>query len=760
VDLTLIFHIFSTIGFGLALLLAFRIQKNLLGHPSRIFLSIFLLIYFLVGVSNVLKHGGVTNYFDRFEYFAEILFPPAFLFFIFPIFSLYIFTTYMKQDFEKRMEIEESLIESEKKFRNLSEEIADGVAVIIAGKIKWVNKAFPKIFGFEYHEVLGMDIDSLIQPIKPHTSKNSSLQNNPAHHPLETRYETMGYLKDGNKIAIGVSEKPITFDNRSALQIVTRDITERKLAQEEINRAKMEWEQTFNTVPDMITILDSTNKILRVNKSMAEYLNSSQDELVGKNFHMLVHGKENPGALNSPKAITSNHEEQTVEIYEERPNEHYLVSISPLHDDRGNYIGSVRVSHNITELKQVQNELEATRSFLQSIIDGVTESIMVIDKDYRIRLINEASIKQHKIDQPFSEPLLCYQVTHQTNKPCHGDGHPCPLKKVLETKQPISLIHKHKHADGSEYAVEIGASPIIDKDGGISGIIEVGRDITEKLRLEKEEKEFRTRLFQQQKDQSIALIAKGIAHDFNNLLGTVIGNVDLLQMGTAPKEDECGIVEAIGSAAHRMSDLTTQLLAYAKGGTYKLERLVMNPLILQTLKFSHTGEALKLKISHNLAKDIWPILGDPNQMKQMLVNILTNAFEAMEEKGGTLTVETKNVIKKTDWQDSFNNVHPQGSYVSIDISNTGPEIPGEISNLIFEPFYTTKSLGRGLGLAAVAGIVQNHGGCVSFESSEAAGTTFHILLPKSEAEGNNSGNEILHQTTMTSGRDVIKEKAL
>ena len=166
-NLTLIFHIFSTIGFGLALLLAFRIQKNLLGHPSRIFLSLFLLIYFLVGVSNVLKQGGVTNYFDRFEYFAEILFPPAFLFFIFPIFSLYIFSIYMKQDFEKRMEIEESLIESEKKFRNLSEEIADGVAVIIDGQIKWVNKIFPKIFGFEYDELLDKNIDSLMQAVPP-----------------------------------------------------------------------------------------------------------------------------------------------------------------------------------------------------------------------------------------------------------------------------------------------------------------------------------------------------------------------------------------------------------------------------------------------------------------------------------------------------------------------------------------------------------------------------------------------------------------
>jgi len=200
-------------------------------------------------------------------------------------------------------------------------------------------------------------------------------------------------------------------------------------------------------------------------------------------------------------------------------------------------------------------------------------------------------------------------------------------------------------------------------------------------------------------------------------------------MGTAPKEDECGIVEAIGSAAHRMSDLTTQLLAYAKGGTYKQERIEMNPMILQTLKFSHTVAATKIKISHNLAKDLWPVLGDPNQMKQMLVNIFTNAFEAMEGLDGILTVATRNVIREKDWECPSHNTHPEGQYIGIDIGNTGPVIPSEIANQIFEPFFTTKSLGRGLGLAAVAGIVQNHGGCVSLGSSHET-TIFHIALPK------------------------------
>jgi PAS domain S-box-containing protein len=748
VDLSIIFHIFSTIGFGLALLLAFRIQKNLFGHPSRIFLILFLLIYFLVGVSNVLKQGGITNYFDRFEYFAEMLFPPAFLFFIFPIFSLYIFSIYMKQDFEKRMEIEESLIESEKKFRHLSEEIADGVAVIIDGKVQWVNKVFPEIFGFEYDELLGMKIDSLIQSVKA-PDKDLARQNNSAPDiGNETRYETTGFLKNTGRITIEASEKAITFDDKPALQIIARDITERKLAQEEITRAKMEWEQTFNAVPDMITILDSKNRILRVNESMAKHLDSAPEDLIGKNFHFLIHGNDNHDEQTSPDSIAAYCQGDSIKIYEKGSDDHYLVSISPLSDDRGNYIGSVRVSHNITELKQVQNELEATRAFLQSIIDGVTESIMVIDRDHHIRLMNKTASKLHAADQPLPDSILCYQISHQVDKPCYGEEHPCPLKQVIETKQPVALVHRHKRADGTEYIIEIGASPIFGSDGEVTGIIEVGRDITEKLQHEEEEKKFRARLFQQQKDQSIALIAKGIAHDFNNLLGTVIGNVDLLQMETVPKEEECGIVEAIGSAAHRMSDLTTQLLAYAKGGTYKLEQFVLNPLILQTLKFAHTGSATKIKIVHHLAKDLWPVVADPGQMKQMLINIFTNAFEAMEDEGGTLTVKSSNIDKETDWECAICNVHPAGRYISIDITNTGSDIPEEISRQIFEPFYTTKTLGRGLGLAAVAGIVQNHGGCVSIESDHQE-TTFHILLPMAKENDNSPGKEILSHTGMT-----------
>ena len=142
-------------------------------------------------------------------------------------------------------------------------------------------------------------------------------------------------------------------------------------------------------------------------------------------------------------------------------------------------------------------------------------------------------------------------------------------------------------------------------------------------------------------------------------------------------------------------------------------------------------------------------------MKQMLLNLFTNAFEAMEEKGDTLTVTSMNLTMETDWECAINAVHPAGEYIAIEITDTGPGIPDEIAKLVFEPFVTTKSMGRGLGLAAVTGIVQNHGGCVSFASSP-KGTTFHILLPKAKENVNELESALLSHARILSGSKLVQ----
>jgi PAS domain S-box-containing protein len=737
--MTFLFDIFTTLGFGIALLLAFKIQKNLLGHPSRFFLCLFLFIYILAGLTNILRHLGIEHPFDRYEYYAQLLFPPLFLFFIFPVFSLYVFSIFMKHDFANRLKAEASLKESEAKYRNLFEDSLEGICISRRNRVVDANRAFLNLFGCT-------TLDELTA--RPFFGQITDAEGDQGPRPLvidvvhlapDSAYECRIIRKDGEFRDVEIAASAIMRGENKYIQSTLIDITAKKQAVEEVRRAKNEWERTFDTVPELIAILDEQNRFTRVNKKLAEKLKVDPAALIGQNFHQVVHGI--PGGIANPPTQREHiiNPQDTVEIYEEQKDGYYLVSISPLTDKEGKFIGSVRVAHDITALKRIERQLDGARAFLQSIIDGVSDSIMVIDSEYRVRLINRTAAQLHNVPLPLLENHCCFEISHHRDVPCRGKNHPCPLQAVTETGEPVTLIHKHEKPDGSFYSVEIAASPLFNQRGELTGIIEVGRDITKKLQLEEEKKKFEVRLFQQQKNQSIATLARGIAHDFNNMLGTVLGNVELFQMGSESREAECGMVETIGSAAQHMANLTRQLLAYAEEGTYRLEALDLNKIIIQSLKITSPGAtAKKIEIVTELAPDLWRITADPGQMSQMLVNILTNGFEAMADNGGTLTVRSANLNKPQEWECGHGNLHPAGAYVHISIEDSGPGIAEEVADQIFEPFVTTKFLGRGLGLAAAMGIVKNHGGCIYVTESTSAGAAFHILLPAVRNEGGTS----------------------
>jgi PAS domain S-box-containing protein len=638
----------------------------------------------------------------------------------------------MKHDFVNRLKAEASLKESEAKYRNLFEDSLEGICLSRQNHVVEANKAFLDLFGYS----TTMEISE-----KPFFGVLIEEEDMQTQQPLVlgadqltpgTPCECRIIRKTGEFRDVEISASAVIRGQDQYIQSTIIDITAKKQAVGVVRRAKEEWERTFDTVPDLIAILDEQNRFTRVNKKLAEKLQVEPDSLIGLDFHKVVHGIDREtGVFPTAHDIEPR---QTVEIYEEGPEGFYLVSISPLTNKEGKFIGSVRVAHDITELKRAERKLETARAFLQSIIDGVTDSIMVIGTDYRVRLINKAATQLHAVTLPLSDKHFCYSISHHEDRPCRGEEHPCPLQTVTETKEPVVLVHRHKKSDGSVFAVEISASQLLNHDGEVAGIIEIGRDITKKLQLEEEEQKFKARLFQQQKNQSIATLARGIAHDFNNMLGTVLGNVELFQMGSESREAECNMLETIGSAAQHMTDLTRQLLAYAEEGAYKMETINLNKIIKESLQISRRGTAATIEIVTELMPDLWPVVADPGQMSQMLVNLLTNGFEAMAEISGTLTIRSANLIKEYDWECPHHNIHKAGRYIHITVMDTGPGIPAEVATQIFEPFVTTKFLGRGLGLAAVIGIVKGHGGCVSVADDTSAGTAFHVLLPAADTE--------------------------
>jgi len=366
---------------------------------------------------------------------------------------------------------------------------------------------------------------------------------------------------------------------------------------------------------------------------------------------------------------------------------------------------------------------------LQTLLDSISDSVMVIDKNYRVRLINKAARNIHLKDSSLSASISCHKLTHDRDTPCSQPEHECPFHEVMATGKSCTVLHQHLDSLGRKIPFEILASPIHDDKGDVIGIVELARDVSGRLAREKKQKEEDARLLNLQREQSIATLAGGLAHEFNNILTSILGNAELLSIRLEPDDKNRDLALSIITGSEHLADLTRQLLAYAKGGKYHNQSILINAQIKDSLRLIRTEKFSDIDVMLDLTEDLWPVLGDPAQLSQLIMNVIINGFEALEHRKGKLKIRTTNLVKTDQWECKATDIHPPGYYVLISVTNTGSTIPEELTDKIFEPFFSTKFTGRGMGLAAAKGIVQNHNGCISVFSRDDE-TTFEILLPR------------------------------
>jgi PAS domain S-box-containing protein len=271
-------------------------------------------------------------------------------------------------------------------------------------------------------------------------------------------------------------------------------------------------------------------------------------------------------------------------------------------------------------------------------------------------------------------------------------------------------------------------------------------------KAEEERRKLEEQLFQAQKMESIGRLAGGIAHDFNNILTSIMGYAELLKFKlTNSSTREKQAADIIIKSSERASDLTRQLLAFARSGKYNPVPLMVNDIIKQTIIVSEKIFEKKIEVKYDLEEKLKPIEADRNQLDQVLTNIIINAKDAMPN-GGELIFTTANVYLDEEYTDKFQELIP-GDYVKISIKDTGMGMPRSIKDRIFEPFFTTKGAGcgTGLGLATVYGIIKNHNGQISCTSEPGKGTTFTIYLPATEKEIITEENE----TAVIKGEETI-----
>lgn len=402
-------------------------------------------------------------------------------------------------------------------------------------------------------------------------------------------------------------------------------------------------------------------------------------------------------------------------------------------DEQGKMIGSTHVFHDISKRVQSERELANEYGFMQTVLDSIADSVMVINaENHEVIILNKAARAgdRQALHRKGDQVLRCYQVSHGRSNPCSGQEHSCPLATIRQTKKETTVVHAHYRADGRPFSVELRAAPVFNQQGSVIGVVEVGRDIDERLRLERERQELQARLFKQQKEESIYTLAGGIAHDFNNLLMSVLGNAELLQLQC--KKEDMGEVKGMSDeivwASKQMAKLTMQLLGYARGGKYVPRIVDLGAAVDQALRENAAVRAEGVRVEVHLEDEMWPIYADMDQLVQAFSGIITNSFEAIG-RDGLFEVRAHNIVRNS-WVCSVDEQHPSGEYVLLQFIDDGPGIEKSLRDKIFEPFFTTKFVGRGLGLAAASGIIRNHGGCISVESEVGKGVTVNVFLPR------------------------------
>ncbi len=392
-----------------------------------------------------------------------------------------------------------------------------------------------------------------------------------------------------------------------------------------------------------------------------------------------------------------------------------------LGDDAGDPVILSGTGQDITERKLAEDELKKSEQFIRSILDTVDEGFIVVDRDYRIITANKAYCDQVGGHGDEIIGRHCYEISHHTERPCYEEGEECAVRQVFETGGPYTALHRHIDAKGDNLYVETKAFPIKDSAGDVISVIETVNNITEKHLLEEER-------LKTQKLEAIGTLAGGIAHDFNNLLQGIFGHIFMAKMSISDRDRALAMLNQAERALHMSVNLTSQLLTFSKGGKPVMERIMLPPVIENSVKFALSGSRVDCRI--DLDGDLWAVEADEGQIGQVVQNIVINADQSMPE-GGTILITARNVFSP---EKKLQHMPREGKYIEITVQDSGVGIPGKYLQKIFDPYFSTKEKGSGLGLSTSYSIIRNHGGVIDVASEPGSGTTFFIYLPAAAEE--------------------------
>jgi two-component system cell cycle sensor histidine kinase/response regulator CckA len=406
----------------------------------------------------------------------------------------------------------------------------------------------------------------------------------------------------------------------------------------------------------------------------------------------------------------------------------------PLFDSDGNVWGVLGAYTDITERQRRAAELREARLMLQTVLDTIPVRVFWKDAESRFLGCNQL----FATDAGVASPELIAGKTdsdlawHEQSELYRADD-----RAVMASGEPrLGYEEPQTTPDGRRIWLRTSKTPLRAPAGDIIGVLGTYEDITVSKEAEERQRRLEAEIHHSQKLESLGVLAGGIAHDFNNLLVAMLGHADLGLASLPSSAPAYGHLNEIQTAARRARELANQMLAYSGRGRFVVRRLQMNDVIAEMGRLLRASIPKKVELRYELADGLDAVDADAVQMRQVVMNLVTNAAEAIGSRSGTVTLATRTEhLEPGEAQARLAQgpkVLPPGGYVCIEVSDDGCGMDAETRDQIFDPFFTTKFHGRGLGLAGVLGIVRGHGGTIVVKSEPRKGSSFKVLLPAAQ----------------------------
>jgi len=623
------------------------------------------------------------------------------------------------------------------RYRSILQTSMDGVwRVDMQGRVVEVNSTYCTMCGYSEQELLNMNIADLeaqesVGDISDHALKIFEQG--------EDRFETRHRRKDGSVFDVEISVRYLPGQPDQMVAFL-RDITQRKQAEEKLWNEKAFLRCIIDSASDLIYIKDINSVYLGCNRASEIFTGLQECDQIGKNdFDLLDHDtavlcrERDQTVLAGKKAV---HAEEWVTY----PDGHKVLLDTlktPIFDKKGQPVGLVGISRDITDRKQMENALRESENRYRSLMENIPAIV------YKYSIRHGGMFYSPQVEQVFDYPLQAfYENPLLWKSSIHPDDVGAVESAITRTcehgEEGVYVEYRVRNRSGTWVWLR---DNLIQREIGSAGIelFGIAIDITERKRAEEERLLMEAQFQHTQKLESLGVLAGGIAHDFNNILAIITGHCSLAQLRPESAPERITIIE---NAAERAAELCRQMLAYAGKTEFIQSRIDMRELVDEMVRMLKSTISRKVTITQDISDDIPNITGDASQIRQIVMNLIINATEAIGNAYGEIKIALQTSVIRAEEaeKDHLGNTMSPGRYLCLEISDNGCGMDETTRRRIFEPFYTTKFTGRGLGLSATLGIITSHAGMLQLTSQTGRGTTFKVYLQVQDPDSRNESH--------------------